>query len=105
MEASTVKCQEFLDPVLFIIGVRFLMLLETLEILEEKMKPQGKGGSGLNFVQGCATHISKMVLLARPIFVKMIPLAKFYIKSAMTWHFLNKNSQIFALSTPKSPNF
>ena len=36
----------------------------------------GGGGSRLNFGQGCAAHSFKMAPLARPIFLKMIPLAR-----------------------------
>ena len=34
------------------------------------------GGSRLNFGQGCAAHCFKIAPLARPIFLKMIPLAR-----------------------------
>ena len=34
------------------------------------------GGSRLNFGQGCAAHGFKMAPLARPIFLKTIPLAR-----------------------------
>ena len=37
---------------------------------------RGGGGSRLNFGQGCAAHSFKMAPLARPIFLKMIPLAR-----------------------------
>ena len=36
----------------------------------------GGGGSRLNFGQGCAAHCFKIAPLARPIFLKMIPLAR-----------------------------
>ena len=36
----------------------------------------GGGGSRLNFGQGCAAHGFKIAPLARPIFLKMIPLAR-----------------------------
>ena len=36
----------------------------------------GEGGSRLNFGQGCAAHCFKIAPLARPIFLKMIPLAR-----------------------------
>ena len=61
-----------------------------------KSRSRGGGGSRLNFGQGCAARSFKMAPLARPIFLKMIPLANFYIKSAMSWHLLGKTCQIFA---------
>ena len=46
----------------------------------EKLKANGNtgggGGSRLNFGQGCAAHCFKIAPLARPIFLKMIPLAR-----------------------------
>ena len=51
-------------------------------ILEYLMfDPRGGGGSRLNFGQGCAAHGLKMAPLVRPIFLKMIPLARLISKS------------------------
>ena len=44
---------------------------------------RGGGVSRLNFGQGCATHSFKMAPLARPIFLKMIPLARLVSTSKM----------------------
>ena len=40
------------------------------------VRTRGGGGSRLNFGQGCAAHCFKIAPLARPIFLKMIPLAR-----------------------------
>ena len=62
----------------------------------------GGGGSRLNFGQGCAAHCFKIAPLARPIFLKMIPLAR--LISTSKCHelaFSRQNLPNFAFYGPK----
>ena len=61
-----------------------------------KDRSTGGGGSRLNFGQECAAHGFKMAPLARPIFLKMIPLARLISTSKVPW---------VAFSGQNLPNF
>ena len=54
----------------------FLSLLQLQFELKLHSHEYTGGGSWLNFGQGCAAHSFKIAPLARPIFLKMIPLAR-----------------------------
>ena len=60
------------------------------------LTPWGGGGSRLNFGPGCAAHGFKMAPLARPIFLKIIPLARLISTSKVPW---------VAFSGQNLPNF